>query len=123
MKKSNDQIAQDYKNKKRVFLSKLKNSPYSDKLISIWMKTFNDDSICIQFIQAIELTNSQWKEHKKDGTGIDEFVEAIYNSYRNIQDIPHNLTIAILIGSCNEISNTFIANEALKNITTYVIME
>ena len=122
MKKSNDQIAQEYKNKKRVFLSKLKNSPYSDTLISMWMKTFNNDSICIQFIQAIELINSQWKEHKKDGIGIDEFVEAIYNSYRNIQDIPHNLTIAILIGSCNEISNTFIANEALKNITTYVKM-
>jgi hypothetical protein len=122
MKKSNDQIAQDYKNKKRVFLSKLKNSPYSDTLISIWMKTFNDDSICIQFIQAIQLTNSEWKQYKKDGMAIDDFVEAVYNSYTNIQDIPHNLAIAILIGSCNEISNTFIANEALKNITTYVKM-
>ena len=87
------------------------------------MKTFNDDSICIQFIQAIELTNSQWKEHKKNGQELmslqRQFITHIetYKTYHII------LLLRILIGSCNEISNTFIANEALKNITTYVIME
>lgn len=122
MKKSNDQIAQDYKNKKRVFLSKLKNSPYSDTLISMWMKTFKDDSICIQFLQAIELNNSQWKEYKEGGVDIQEFVDAIYKSYTKAQDIPHNLAMTILIGSCDEISNQFIAREALKNITFHIKM-
>jgi hypothetical protein len=122
MTKSHYKIAQEYKNKKRVFLSKLKNAPYSDKLISMWMETFKDDSICIQFLQAIELNNSQWKEYKEGGVAIEEFVDAIYNSYTKAQDIPHNLAIAILIGSCNEISNTFIAGQALKNITFHVKM-
>lgn len=116
MTKSNDKIYQEYKNKKRVFLSKLKNAPYTDKLIFTWMETFKDDSVCIQFIEAIELNNSQWKEFKKRGVCIVEFVDAIYNSYTNQQDIPHNLAITILIGSCDEISNTFLAGQALKNV-------
>ena len=116
MTKSNDKIAQEYKNKKRVFLSKLKNAPYTDKLISTWMETFKDDSICIQFIQAIELNNSQWKVFKKHGFTIEEFVDTIYDTYTNAQDIPHNLAITLLIGCCDEISNTFLAGQAMKNI-------
>ena len=115
-KKSNDQLAQEYQTKKRVFISRLKNAPYSDNLIDMWMETFKDDSNCIQFLRAIKLNNEQWKEYKKGGVEISDYVEAIYNHYTQVQDIPHNLVIPILIGSCDEIRDTFIAGEALKNI-------
>ena len=107
----------NYKNKKSTFLSKLKNSPYSDKLIDMWMETFKDDFICLQFIKAIDLTNSQWKKFENNGISIEEFVDAIYTSYTNAQDISHNLGITVLIGSCDEISNQFIVSQLIKNIT------
>ena len=113
---TNDKIAQNYNTKKRVFLSKLKNSPYSDTLINQWMKTFKDDSVCSQFLEAIRMNNEQWKEYKNGGVTISEWVDAIYNHYTVEQGIPHNLAMTILIGSCNDISNQFIAREAMKSV-------
>ena len=101
---------------KKNFLSKLKNSPYSDTLINQWMKTFKDDSVCVQFLQAILMNNEQWREYKKGGVTITEWVDAIYNHYTQEQELPHNLAITILIGSCNDISNQFIAREAMKSV-------
>ena len=115
-RKPNDQIAQEYQIKKRVFLSRLKNAPYSDILIGMWMETLKDDSVCIQFLEAIKLNNEQWKEYKKGGVEISDYVDAIYKHYTQEQEIPHNLVLPILIGSCDEISNAFIAGQALKNI-------
>jgi hypothetical protein len=80
------------------------------------MKTFKDDSVCVQFLQAILMNNEQWREYKKGGVTISEWVDAIYNHYTVEQEIPHNLAMTILIGSCNDISNEFIAREAMKNV-------
>jgi hypothetical protein len=115
-KKSNEQFYHEFQIKKRVFLSKLKNAPYSDKLISMWTETFKDDSIFIQFLNAIKLNNEQWKEYRKGGVTISEYVQAVYNHYTVEQGIPHNLVIPIFIGSSDEIANQFIADEAIKNM-------
>jgi hypothetical protein len=115
-KKPNEQILQEYQIKKRVFLSRLKNAPYTDNLIDMWMKTFKDDSVCIQFLEAIKLNDKQWKEYKEGGVEISDYVNLIYKHYTQEQEIPHNLVLPILIGSCDEISNAFIAGQALKNI-------
>ena len=106
----------NYNTMKRVFLSKLKNSPYSDTLINQWMKTFKDDSVCVQFLQAIRMNNEQWREYKNGGVEISDYVDCVYKHYTQEQELPHNLAITILIGSCDDISNTFIAGQALKNI-------
>jgi hypothetical protein len=106
----------NYTTLKKNFLSKLKNSPYSDTLIKQWMETFKDDSVCVQFLDAILRNNEQWREYKNGGVTISEWVDAIYNHYTQEQELPHNLAITILIGSCNDISKQFIAREAMKSV-------
>jgi hypothetical protein len=106
----------NYTTLKKNFLSKLKNSPYSDTLIKQWMETFKDDSVCSQFLEAIRMNNEQWREYKNGGVTISEWVDAIYNHYTQEQELPHNLAITILIGSCNDISKQFIAREAMKSV-------
>jgi hypothetical protein len=106
----------NYTPMKKSFLSKLKNSPYSDTLINQWMETFKDESVCSQFLEAIRMNNEQWREYKNGGVTITEWVDAIYKHYTQEQELPHNLAITILIGSCNDISNEFIAREAMKSI-------
>jgi hypothetical protein len=107
------------KTSKQQFLKKLKEAPYSNKLILKWVETFKDDQICNQYLQAIEINNKQWNEYKVDGVNIDTYVDLIYNEYNNIQNLPHSLVAPILIGSCDEISNAFIAKEAMKNISVF----
>jgi hypothetical protein len=102
---------------KNTFLKKLKDSPYSDKLIGKWMKTFSDDSMSSQYLQAIELNNRQWLSYKKDGISVEEYNDCVYKHYKNEQDIPHNLIIPIFLGSCDEISNSFLAKEFVKNLS------
>jgi len=102
---------------KQQFLTKLKNAPYSDSLISKWMKSFKDDEMCNQYLQAIELNNQCWDEYKEDGVDVGKYVDSVYNHYRNVQDLPHTLVIPILIGSCDEISDFFLAKEAFRSIT------
>jgi hypothetical protein len=80
------------------------------------METFKDDSVCVQFLDAILRNNEQWREYKNGGVTISEWVDAIYNHYTQEQELPHNLAITILIGSCNDISNQFIAREAMKSV-------
>jgi hypothetical protein len=101
---------------KNQFLKKLKDSPYSDKLIAKWMKTFRDDSICSQYLQAIQMTNEGWKSNKENGISVDDYNQSVILHYKIIQGIPHNLVIPILIGCCDEISNSFVATEAMKNL-------
>ena len=106
----------NYKQDKNKFLKKLKDSPYSDKLIAKWMETFKDDSMSSQYLQAIELNNRQWLSYKKEGISVDDYNKCLYNHYKNDQQIPHNLIIPIFLGSCDEISNSFVATEAMKNL-------
>jgi hypothetical protein len=103
------------KNKKQ-FLTKLKNSPYSDSLISRWMDTFKDDYVCNHYLLRIKWSNNAWKELESAGFEINVFVDKLYHNYRNVQCIPHYLVIPILIGSCDDIRNHFITQEILKNI-------
>jgi hypothetical protein len=119
MKKSNDQIAQGYKNKKQVFLSKLKNSMYSDSLIESWLDTFKDDSNTSQFLHTIEMNNEQWKQFKKKGKNIQWFVDEIYKIY--IDQMPHGLVIPLMICGCEDVKNEWYFREFTKNVKVFEI--
>ena len=106
----------NYKQEKNNFLKKLKESPYSDKLISMWMNTFKDDSICIQFLQAIKMNDEGWEFNKQNGITIKEYNNSVMKHYTELQEIPHKLAMTILLGSCDEIRHNFVATEAMKNL-------
>lgn len=98
------------------FINTLKESPYSDKLIDMWLETFKDPSNTKPYLQAIKLNNRQWKEFKSGGVECSEYVNLVVKHYKEEQGLPHNWVIPILIGSCEEIRDTFLAQEALKSI-------
>ena len=106
----------NYKQDKNNFLKKLKDSPYSDELISKWMNTFKDDSICVQFLQAIKLNNEGWEHNKQNGITIEDYNNSVMKHYTELQELPKSLAMTILIGSCDEIAHTFVATEAMKNL-------
>jgi len=103
-------------NEKINFLNKLKDSPYSDKLINMWLETLQDDYNCSQYLESIKLNNSQWESYKQHGISVDEYNQCVVNHYKDIQGLPHTLVIPILVGSCDEISNSFLASEMMKNL-------
>ena len=98
------------------FINTLKEAPYSDKLIGMWLETFKEKENLNQFLKAIEINNRQWKEFKSGGIECSEYVNLVVKHYKEEQGLPHNLVIPILIGSCEEIRDTFLAQEALKSI-------
>jgi len=102
--------------KTEQFIQTLKDAPYSDNLIDMWLETFKDEHNLNQFMSAIELNNRQWAEYKKGGVQVGEYVKLVVKHYKEEQGIPHNLVIPILIGSCEEIRDTFLAQEAMKSI-------
>ena len=99
------------------FINTLKEAPYSDNLIDMWLETFKEEQNLYQFLQAIELNNRQWEEFKANGVECGEYVNLVVKHYTEEQGIPFNLVIPILIGSCEEIRDTFLAQQALKSIT------
>ena len=116
-KKPNDQIAQDYQIKKRVFLSQLKNAPYSDTLISNWMKTFEDENNVKEYLKGINHNNKEWARLRGQYTK-EQFVEMLYNDYEQ-QGLPHGLIVPLMICSCPSIKDTFLAMEFAKSVKVY----
>ena len=99
------------------FVNTLKESPYNDNLIDMWMHTFKDDSNTKPYLQAIEVNNETWEKFKKEGEKIDTFVNASVKFLKEEHGLPMVWIIPIMICCCDEICDTFLAQEFYKTIT------
>jgi len=99
---------------KKEFIKTLKNSLYSDNLISNWMKTFEDENNVNQYLKGIRHNNKEWARLRNQ-CSIDEFVNMLYNDYKQ-QGLPHGLIVPLMICSCPSIKDTFLAMEFAKSV-------
>ncbi len=97
-------------------INKLKDSPFTDKIINMWLETLQDDNNCSQFLEAIKLNNKQWESYKQHGITVNEYNDSVIKHYTNVQELPLTVVMPILIGSCDEISNSFIAKQFEKTL-------
>jgi len=99
---------------KQQFLQTLKESLYSDNLISNWMKTFEDDHNVEEYLKGITHNNREYARLKKYYTK-EQFVEMLYSDYEQ-QGLPHGLIVPLMICSCPSIADTFLAREFAKKV-------
>lgn len=99
---------------KEQFLQTLKDSLYSDDLISKWMKTFQDEHNVNEYLKGIKHNNKEWNRLRGQVTK-EQFVNMLYNDYQQ-QGLPHGLIIPLMICSCPSIKDTFLAMEFAKSV-------
>ena len=99
---------------KQQFIKNLKNSFYSDKLISEWMKVFQDENNVNEYLKGIKHNNKEWARLRGQYSK-DQFVNMLYNDYKQ-QGLPHGLIVPLMICSCPSIKDTFLAMEFAKSV-------
>lgn len=97
----------------QTFLQNLKNSPYQDELIQMWMDYFKGENIK-PYLEAVEGAQNGWDKVRPLGCSEQEFIDRLFNFYI---ELPRVMVYPILLNMSRDIRSKFINSQALEAMT------
>jgi len=98
----------------QTFLQNLKDAPYSDQLIQMWMDTFTGKQL-EEAIEATQVAQAEWDRYKHFADPID-FIDQVIGFY-TADGVPRVLVYPILLNMSKDIRTKFIIEQALQRMT------